>query len=139
MDVGAVQHALAQLFDVVTVHAFRVRHGFGHQQGHANLDTVTVRTEGEIQGEGEWVGEGEAQRCVCVCGRGKGLVEGACVWARERPRGSTWSTRRLGSGEMTVRPEKSTRLPLRLPRNRPCLPLSRWHKPRTACGVRWVT
>ena len=70
--------------------------------------------------------------CVCVCGRGKGLVEGVCVTGQGR---GTWSTRRLGSGEMTVRPEKSTRLPLRLPRNRPCLPLSRWHKPRTACGV----
>ena len=37
---------------------------------------------------------------------------------------------RLGSGEMTVRAEKSTRLPLRLPRKRPCLPLRRWHSPR---------
>lgn len=39
------------------------------------------------------------------------------------------STPRLGSGEMTVRPEKSTRLPDRLPRNRPCLPFSRCTKP----------
>lgn len=38
-------------------------------------------------------------------------------------------TMRLGSGEMTVRPEKSTRLPDRLPRKRPCLPLSRCTKP----------
>mmetsp|Transcript_25748 Transcript_25748/g.65472 ORF Transcript_25748/g.65472 Transcript_25748/m.65472 type:complete len:207 (+) Transcript_25748:641-1261(+) len=30
---------------------------------------------------------------------------------------------------MTVRPEKSTRLPLRLPRKRPCLPLSRCTNP----------
>jgi hypothetical protein len=30
----------------------------------------------------------------------------------------------------TVRPEKSTRLPDRLPRKRPCLPLSRWAKAR---------
>lgn len=43
---------------------------------------------------------------------------------------ATWSIRKFGSGEMTVRPLKSTRLPLKLPRNRPCLPLRRWQKPR---------
>ena len=32
----------------------------------------------------------------------------------------------LGSPVMTVRAEKSTRLPIRLPRMRPSLPLSRW-------------
>ena len=31
----------------------------------------------------------------------------------------------FGSGVMTVRAEKSTRLPMRLPRTRPSLPLSR--------------
>lgn len=31
---------------------------------------------------------------------------------------------------MTVRPEKSTRFPERLPRNRPCFPLRRWQNPR---------
>ena len=31
---------------------------------------------------------------------------------------------------MTVRPEKSTRLPDRLPRKRPCLPFRRWQNPR---------
>mmetsp|Transcript_8521 Transcript_8521/g.15757 ORF Transcript_8521/g.15757 Transcript_8521/m.15757 type:complete len:204 (-) Transcript_8521:41-652(-) len=36
----------------------------------------------------------------------------------------TSSTERFGSGEITVREEKSTRLPLRFPRKRPCLPLS---------------
>lgn len=36
---------------------------------------------------------------------------------------------RLGSGEMTVRPEKSTRLPDRFPLKRPCLPFSRCTKP----------
>ena len=41
----------------------------------------------------------------------------------------TSSTRRLGSGEMTVRPLKSTRLPDRLPLNRPCLPFRRCTKP----------
>ena len=41
----------------------------------------------------------------------------------------TSSTRKLGSGEMTVRPLKSTRLPDRLPRKRPCLPFNRWAKP----------
>ena len=39
---------------------------------------------------------------------------------------------RFGSGEMTVRPEKFTRFPERLPRKRPCLPFSRWHSPRAA-------
>jgi hypothetical protein len=34
----------------------------------------------------------------------------------------TSSTRMLGSGEMTVRDEKSTLLPLRFPRKRPCFP-----------------
>lgn len=42
----------------------------------------------------------------------------------------TWSMRTLGSGEMTVRPEKSTRLPDRLPRKRPCLPFSLCTNPR---------
>jgi len=36
------------------------------------------------------------------------------------------SSAMLGSPEMTVRAEKSTRLPIRLPRTRPSLPLSRW-------------
>mmetsp|Transcript_134724 Transcript_134724/g.430454 ORF Transcript_134724/g.430454 Transcript_134724/m.430454 type:complete len:253 (+) Transcript_134724:1425-2183(+) len=40
------------------------------------------------------------------------------------------STLTFGSGEMTVRPEKSTRFPLRLPRNRPSLPFSRAHNDR---------
>lgn len=34
-------------------------------------------------------------------------------------------TSRLGSGEMTVRPVKLTRLPERFPRKRPVLPFSR--------------
>mmetsp|Transcript_12103 Transcript_12103/g.35974 ORF Transcript_12103/g.35974 Transcript_12103/m.35974 type:complete len:210 (-) Transcript_12103:668-1297(-) len=38
----------------------------------------------------------------------------------------TWSTDRFGSAVMTVRAEKSTRLPMRLPRRRPSLPLRRW-------------
>mmetsp|Transcript_29454 Transcript_29454/g.99219 ORF Transcript_29454/g.99219 Transcript_29454/m.99219 type:complete len:219 (-) Transcript_29454:657-1313(-) len=37
--------------------------------------------------------------------------------------------RRLGSGEMTVRAEKSTRLPDKLPRKRPDLPFNRWQRP----------
>mmetsp|Transcript_1228 Transcript_1228/g.3820 ORF Transcript_1228/g.3820 Transcript_1228/m.3820 type:complete len:241 (+) Transcript_1228:211-933(+) len=44
---------------------------------------------------------------------------------------ATWSMAKFGSGLMTVREEKSTRLPDRLPRNRPPLPLRRWQKPRT--------
>mmetsp|Transcript_3891 Transcript_3891/g.13707 ORF Transcript_3891/g.13707 Transcript_3891/m.13707 type:complete len:295 (-) Transcript_3891:837-1721(-) len=42
----------------------------------------------------------------------------------------TSSTRRFGSGEMTVRPLKSTRFPERLPRKRPCFPLRRCTNPR---------
>ncbi len=41
----------------------------------------------------------------------------------------TWLMSRLGSGLMTVRPLKSTLFPDRLPRKRPCLPLSRCTKP----------
>lgn len=37
----------------------------------------------------------------------------------------TWSILRFGSGVMTVRAEKSTRLPIRLPRIRPSLPFRR--------------
>ena len=37
--------------------------------------------------------------------------------------------RKLGSGEMTVLLEKSTLLPDRLPRKRPCLPFSLWQNP----------
>lgn len=36
---------------------------------------------------------------------------------------------RLGSGDMTVLPVYSTRLPDRFPRKRPCFPLRRWTKP----------
>mmetsp|Transcript_13850 Transcript_13850/g.33183 ORF Transcript_13850/g.33183 Transcript_13850/m.33183 type:complete len:279 (-) Transcript_13850:980-1816(-) len=49
----------------------------------------------------------------------------------------TSSMRRLGSGEITVRPEKSTRLPLRLPRKRPCLPFRRCTKPRRGLPGPW--
>ena len=41
----------------------------------------------------------------------------------------TSSMRKLGSGEMTVLLEKSTLLPDRLPRKRPCLPFSLWQNP----------
>lgn len=41
----------------------------------------------------------------------------------------TSSILKLGSGEMTVRLEKSTRLPERFPRKRPCLPFNLWTKP----------
>ena len=41
----------------------------------------------------------------------------------------TWSMRILGSGEITVLPEKSTLLPDKLPRKRPCFPFSLWTKP----------
>ena len=37
----------------------------------------------------------------------------------------TWSTDRFGSAVITVRAEKSTRFPIRFPRMRPSLPLSR--------------
>ena len=36
----------------------------------------------------------------------------------------TWYSLRLGSGVMTVRPEKSTRFPIKLPRTRPSFPFS---------------
>mmetsp|Transcript_20171 Transcript_20171/g.33182 ORF Transcript_20171/g.33182 Transcript_20171/m.33182 type:complete len:240 (-) Transcript_20171:104-823(-) len=42
----------------------------------------------------------------------------------------TSSTDRLGSGEITVRDEKSTRFPLRFCLNRPCFPFRRWTKAR---------
>mmetsp|Transcript_19776 Transcript_19776/g.62920 ORF Transcript_19776/g.62920 Transcript_19776/m.62920 type:complete len:283 (-) Transcript_19776:467-1315(-) len=38
---------------------------------------------------------------------------------------------------MTVRPEKSTRFPLRFPLNRPCLPLSRCTNPRSGFPGPW--
>mmetsp|Transcript_12348 Transcript_12348/g.41149 ORF Transcript_12348/g.41149 Transcript_12348/m.41149 type:complete len:209 (+) Transcript_12348:3911-4537(+) len=37
-----------------------------------------------------------------------------------------WSMLKFGSAVMTVREEKSTRLPMRLPRMRPSLPFKRW-------------
>jgi len=40
------------------------------------------------------------------------------------------STLTFGSGEITVRPEKSTRLPLKFPRKRPSLPFNRLHTER---------
>lgn len=54
---------------------------------------------------------------------------------------ATSSIRRLGSGEMTVLPEKSTRFPDRLPRKRPShgkIPVMGWNKCRVSpwpCGV----
>lgn len=57
--------------------------------------------------------------------------------ARYSLRRRTWSIWRFGSGEMTVRPLKSTRLPDRLPRNRPCLPFRRCTKPREGRPVVW--
>ena len=41
----------------------------------------------------------------------------------------TSSTPNVGSGEITVRPEKSTRFPLKFPLNLPCFPFSRCTKP----------
>jgi len=45
-----------------------------------------------------------------------------CAMVRGTP---TWSIRRFGSGVMTVRAEKSTRFPIRLPRIRPSFAFSR--------------
>ena len=50
----------------------------------------------------------------------------------------TWSILRFGSGEMTVRPEKSTRLPDRFPRKRPCLPFNRCANPNIFLGMAGV-
>lgn len=50
---------------------------------------------------------------------------------------ATSSIRRFGSGEITVRPEKSTRFPERFPLNRPCFPLSLWQKPRIGFWPIW--
>jgi hypothetical protein len=64
----------------------------------------------------------------CACNRVHAIV---CMLTCAIWIGTTSSSMPIfGSGEMTVRPEKSTRLPLRLPRKRPCLPLSRWAKAR---------
>mmetsp|Transcript_18420 Transcript_18420/g.62709 ORF Transcript_18420/g.62709 Transcript_18420/m.62709 type:complete len:271 (+) Transcript_18420:390-1202(+) len=49
----------------------------------------------------------------------------------------TSSTLRFGSGDITVRPLKSTRLPLRFPLKRPCFPLSRCTKPRRGLPCCW--
>ena len=50
---------------------------------------------------------------------------------------ATSSILRFGSGEMTVRPEKSTRFPDKFPRKRPCLPFRRWTKPRMGRWPGW--
>ena len=50
----------------------------------------------------------------------------------------TSSMARLGSGVITVRAEKSTRLPIRLPRMRPSLPLSRCEMDLSGLPVRVV-
>ena len=49
----------------------------------------------------------------------------------------TSSIPRFGSGEITVRPLKSTRLPLRFPRNRPCFPFSLCTNPRRGFPGPW--
>lgn len=59
----------------------------------------------------------------------KGVTISAKVMLAAMERGTpTWSMERLGSGVMTVRAEKSTRLPMRFPRTRPSLPFSRCFK-----------
>ena len=56
----------------------------------------------------------------------KGVTISGKVILAAMDRGTpTWSICRLGSGVMTVRAEKSTRLPMRLPRTRPSLPFRR--------------
>lgn len=52
--------------------------------------------------------------------------------------GSTPLPTRLGSPVMTVRAEKSTRFPIRLPRTRPSLPASGRTERRVACSVGWT-
>lgn len=54
----------------------------------------------------------------------------------------TWSICKLGSGEITVRALKSTRFPLKFPRNRPCFPFNRWQNPRIGfwpCSVSYLS
>lgn len=56
----------------------------------------------------------------------KGVTISGNVILAAMERGTpTWSICRLGSGVMTVRAEKSTRLPIRLPRTLPSFPLRR--------------
>mmetsp|Transcript_41540 Transcript_41540/g.111352 ORF Transcript_41540/g.111352 Transcript_41540/m.111352 type:complete len:296 (-) Transcript_41540:291-1178(-) len=50
----------------------------------------------------------------------------------------TWSQLMVGSPVMTVRAEKSQRLPIRLPRTRPSLPLMRWRSDLMALPLRCV-
>ena len=49
----------------------------------------------------------------------------------------TSSMRRFGSGEITVRPLKSTRFPDRFPLNRPCFPFRRCTNPRSGFPGPW--
>lgn len=56
-----------------------------------------------------------------------GVTVSGKVSMRASDRGTpTWSMLMRGSGVITVRALKSTRLPIRLPRMRPSLPLRRW-------------
>ena len=50
----------------------------------------------------------------------------------------TWSTRRLGSGDITVRAEKSTLFPDRFPRNLPCLPVKAKGRVHLICFIYFV-
>mmetsp|Transcript_39970 Transcript_39970/g.80064 ORF Transcript_39970/g.80064 Transcript_39970/m.80064 type:complete len:333 (+) Transcript_39970:2804-3802(+) len=63
----------------------------------------------------------------CSFSRLNGVTISGKVSVRAMERGTpTSSMAKLGSGVITVRAEKSTRLPIKLPRIRPSLPLRRW-------------
>ena len=70
--------------------------------------------------------DGPFSTSSCSCATFHGVTTSGYVSVRAIERGTpTSSIARLGSGVMTVRAEKSTRLPIRLPRTRPSFPLSR--------------
>lgn len=123
--VGPVLDQLLQLLDVELGHALRHRQRLCDGPGHADLQW---RKEGG-KGEVHWKSLEPLRIFLCSSKNGATAFAIACLWWSSplliHAAARTWSICRLGSAVMTVRPEKSTRLPIRLPRMRPSLPLRR--------------
>ena len=122
--IRTIQHVLPQPGDVMLRDALRKAQLLCYMQRDANLqkmdcNTITIaRLKAQEQYSSSAIARwqcnpGHIDRCQHM----NGLPH------------HTSSTDKFGSGEMTVRPEKSTRFPDRLPRKRPCLPFSRCTNP----------
>lgn len=116
--------------NVVRGHRLREGEVEGDAPGHAQLVQRLHRGDGQQMRQGSCLQARTGQdHGVPGCRRrGEGSQAGAEVWACRGSRPT-----RLGSPVMTVRAEKSTRLPIRLPRTRPSLPAGGQQEQQVPC------